>query len=168
MPSAVLIGNAAFEHCTSLVSIDIPASVTSIGEWAFWYCYKLTSFFCHWQEPLELEKDRDSSFNKKKDVTIYVPTGTKSAYESVFPWSEFNNIVEMDYSSIDETESIAPTVTVIDGAIVIEGERGAAQAVEVYSTGGQCVHRGSSTRIEGLPHGVYVVKVGQGTTKVVL
>ncbi len=102
------------------------------------------------------------------NATLYVPAGTKSAYEAVFPWSEFENIVEMDYSSINETKVTAPTVTIIDGAIVIECERGAAQAVEVYSTGGECVHRGTGTRIEGLPHGVYVVRVGRTATKVVL
>ncbi len=114
---------------------------------------------------MELESN---PFNTYYYATLYVPAGTKSAYEAVYPWSEFENIVEKNYSSIDETQSPAPTVTVIDGAIVIGGETYMAQPVEVYSTGGQCVHRGTGTRIEGLPHGVYVVRVGQGTAKVVL
>ncbi|HIT83995.1 MAG TPA: leucine-rich repeat domain-containing protein [Candidatus Avibacteroides faecavium] len=161
--SVTSIGWHAFEGCTSLAFVDIPASVTSIGIDAFLGC-GLTSVFCHWQEPLELEDDPFFSHA----ATLYVPAGTKSAYEAVYPWSEFGRIVEMYYSSIDEAKASAPTVTVIDGAIVIEGETDMAQPVEVYSTGGQCVHRGTGMRIEGLPHGVYVVRVGQGTAKVVL
>ncbi len=163
MPLVTSIEEGAFEGCTSLAFVDIPASVTSIGIDAFLGC-GLTSVFCHWQEPLELEDDPFFTHA----ATLYVPAGTKSAYEAVYPWSEFDKIVEMYYSSIDEAKASAPTVTVIDGAIVIEGEMDMAQPVEVYSTGGQCVHRGTGTRIEGLPHGVYVVRVGQSAQKVVL
>lgn len=35
------IGDGAFNWCESLESITIPASVTSIGEWAFVECYRL-------------------------------------------------------------------------------------------------------------------------------
>ena len=163
MPSVTSIEDYAFYDCTSLTFVDIPASVTSIG-WSAFSSFDLTSVFCHWQEPLELESDPFSVHY----ATLYVPAGTKSAYETVYPWSEFENIVGMYYSSIDETQSSAPTVTVIDGAIVIEGDGGTVQPVEVYSTGGECVHRGTGTRIGGLTHGVYVVRVGQSATKVVL
>ncbi len=37
------IGNYAFYYCTSLTSIEIPNSVTSIGQYAFYYCRRLTS-----------------------------------------------------------------------------------------------------------------------------
>ena len=39
----ISIGNSVFEDCPSLTSITIPASVTSIGEWAFYGCERLTS-----------------------------------------------------------------------------------------------------------------------------
>ena len=165
MPSVTTIIDYAFDGCTLLSVLSLPASVTSIGESAFNEC-PLTTIYCHWQNPLLFDVEFDDEV--LTNATLYVPAGTKSAYEAVFPWSEFENIVEMDYSSINETKVTAPTVTIIDGAIVIECERGAAQAVEVYSTGGECVHRGTDARIEGLPHGVYVVRVGQGTAKVVL
>ena len=121
---------------------------------------------CHWTEPLACRPAFEPAV--LDSATLYVPAGTKAAYEATAPWGGFKNIVEKNYSSITSTQSSAPSVTVIDGTIVIEGETDMAQPVEVYSTGGQCVHRGAGTRIEGLPHGVYVVKVGQGTAKVVL
>jgi len=41
--SVTSIGNNAFYYCTSLTSITIPARVTSIGSYAFYYCSSLTS-----------------------------------------------------------------------------------------------------------------------------
>ena len=37
------IGQCAFEHCDSLISVTIPDSVTEIGSWAFSDCSSLTS-----------------------------------------------------------------------------------------------------------------------------
>ena len=41
--SVTSIGERAFSFCNGLTSIDIPASVTSIGEEAFVYCDNLLS-----------------------------------------------------------------------------------------------------------------------------
>ncbi len=41
--SVTSIGDWAFAYCRSLTSIEIPSSVTSIGDWAFAYCRSLTS-----------------------------------------------------------------------------------------------------------------------------
>ena len=41
--SVTSIGESAFSDCSSLTSIEIPNSVTSIGEWAFSDCSSLTS-----------------------------------------------------------------------------------------------------------------------------
>ena len=41
--TVVRIGDSAFEHCTSLQSVDFPDSLTSIGNYAFNNCSNLTS-----------------------------------------------------------------------------------------------------------------------------
>ena len=104
------------------------------------------------------------------NATLYVPTGTVDAYRSTFPWSEFANIEESDYSGIAGTPQSEVTVKVIDGVISVEGGDGMASApvVEVYSAGGQRVYRGTDSSIGGLTHGVYVVRVGGTVHKVAL
>ena len=168
MPAVTTIGILAFFYCSALTSVDIPASVTMIGEGAFTYCDALTSVYCHWDEPLECEPEfEDEIF---MNATLYVPTGTVDAYRSTFPWSEFINIEEKDYSGIADTPQSEVTVKVIDGVITVEGGVGMASApvVEVYSAGGQCVWRGTDSSIGGLTHGVYVVKVDGTVQKVAL
>ena len=168
MPAVTTIGVGAFGGCSALTSVDIPASVTMIGEGAFTYCDALTSVYCHWHEPLECEPEfEDEIF---MNATLYVPTGTVDAYRSTFPWSEFINIEEKDYSGIADTPQSEVTVKVIDGVITVEGGDGMASApvVEVYSAGGQCLYRGTDSSIGGLTHGVYVVKVDGTVQKVAL
>ena len=168
MPEATTIGEYAFYGCSTLTSVDIPASVTMIGDYAFDGCSSLTSVYCHWDEPLECEPEfEDEIF---MNATLYVPTGTVDAYRSTFPWSEFANIEESDYSGIAGTPQSEVTVKVIDGVITVEGGDCTASApmVEVYSTGGVCVYRGTDSSIGGLPRGVYVVKVDGTVQKVAL
>ena len=103
-------------------------------------------------------------------ATLYVPDGCVDAYRAVKPWSWFFNIEEGGYSGIADTPGSGLSVKVIDGAITVEGGDGTASApvVEVYSAGGQCVYRGTDSSIDGLTHGVYVVKVGGTVQKVAL
>ena len=139
-----------------------------IGERAFTYCDALTSVYCHWEQPLECDPRFDEMV--LATATLYVPDGCADAYRSVYPWSEFANIEEGGYSGIADTPQPEVTVKVIDGVITVEGGDGTASApvVEVYSTGGVCVYRGTDSSIGGLPHGVYVVKVGSTVQKVAL
>ena len=139
-----------------------------IGDYAFEGCSGLTSVYCHWEQPLECDPRFDEMV--LTTATLYVPDGCIDAYRSVYPWSEFANIEEGGYSDIADTPQPEVTVKVIDGVITVEGGDGTASApvVEVYSTGGVCVYRGTDSSIGGLPHGVYVVKVGSTVQKVAL
>ena len=139
-----------------------------IGNDAFDGCNSLTAVYCHWEQPLEC----DPGFTDEAlmNATLYVPVGTIDAYGKVDPWRNFWNIEEGNYSGIADTPQPEVTVKVIDGVIVVEGGDGTASApvVEVYSTGGLCIYRGTDSSIGGMTHGVYVVKVGSTVQKVAL
>ena len=136
--------------------------------YAFSGCSSLTSVYCHWEQPLGCFSGFEETVYE--NATLYVPVGTTDAYRSVYPWSEFINIEEKDYSGIAESPQLGLSVKVIDGAITVEGGDSTASApvVEVYSAGGVCVYRGTDSSIGGLTHGVYVVKVGGTVHKVAL
>ena len=139
-----------------------------IGGYAFTACNGLTSVYCHWEQPLECDPRFDETV--LTTATLYVPDGCVDAYRAVKPWSDFTNIEEGGYSGVADTPQPEVTVKVIDGVIVVEGGDGTASApvVEVYSTGGLCIYRGTDSSIGGLPHGVYVVRVGSTVQKVAL
>ena len=102
IPSSVTsIGDLAFEGCTGLTSITIPSSVTSIGDWAFFECSGLTSITACKMEPSEYNCSTIAFYNVPySSVTLYVPSGSASAYKALAPWSKFSNIVETDLTSI--------------------------------------------------------------------
>ena len=77
------IGNWAFYFCTSLTSIVIPDSVTSIGFSAFDYCYSLTSITVNENNTAFASID-GNLYNKDKTTLIKYATG-KTATEFTIP-----------------------------------------------------------------------------------
>ena len=94
--SVVSIGSVAFYNCSSLTSITIPNSVTSLGDNAFSGCTGLSSVIMEINTPISITGQTFSKVNKST-CTLYVPYGSKSAYENAQYWKEFENIVELDY-----------------------------------------------------------------------
>ena len=97
IPSSVTgIGDDAFDSCHGMSSITIPNSVTSIDKGAFSNCYKLKSIIVENVTPFEIN---DLSFDgvNKSSCTLFVPVGSKSAYESANYWNEFKYICELDF-----------------------------------------------------------------------
>ncbi len=82
---------AAFEGCESLTSVFIPASVTSIGGYAFAGCPNLTSVVVENPSPVTISS---YDFSNRANATLYVPAGSKSAYEAADYWKEFKEIKE--------------------------------------------------------------------------
>lgn len=75
-----------------MTSIEIPNSVTSIGSNAFSGCTGLTSITVLSTTPVSINS---STFNNTANVTLYVPKGSKAAYEAADYWKEFKEIVEI-------------------------------------------------------------------------
>ncbi|WP_443964454.1 leucine-rich repeat domain-containing protein, partial [Prevotellamassilia timonensis] len=88
----------AFEGCSSLTSVNIPSSVTSIGEGAFSGCSGLRSVYVYAETPPSIGAN---AFNgcDLKNCTLYVPKGTYDAYW-LLDWGVFENIIEFDATNI--------------------------------------------------------------------
>jgi len=72
-----------------LTSVNIPQSVTSIGDRTFFYCSALTSVTVHWNTPLVVNTNVFENVNVA-NVTLYVPDGTQDVYKKSPVWKHFN------------------------------------------------------------------------------
>ncbi len=88
------IGEYAFYNCSGLTSIMIPNSVTSIENGAFCGCSGLTSVTVLNPTPVAITQ---YVFTNRLNATLYVPKGSRSAYEAADYWKEFKEIVEIDF-----------------------------------------------------------------------
>lgn len=159
--SVILIDEGTFNGCSGLTSVEIPNSVIWIGEYAFSKCSGLKSVYCHWAEPLKCSPNFPEEVVRY--AVLYVPKGYMRLYEKVDPWRDFWNIEELEYSGVDTVAGDGVEVKVVDGAVVAYG----CDEMEVYSMNGQLVYRGSG-RADNLVPGIYAVRVGGKTVKVMV
>ena len=93
------IADAAFHNAQNLTSVVIPENVDSIGDRVFWNCPNLKTDYVMNTTPVEFYYTTVHTYY----ATLYVPVGTKEAYEAS-GWGLFENIVETDYTGIKELE----------------------------------------------------------------
>ena len=74
--------------CKGLTSIDIPATVTSVGDYAFQNCTSLTDVSCH---PVKVPTTKTNAFNgvSVEEVTLHVPATSVNSYKATEPWKNF-------------------------------------------------------------------------------
>ena len=89
--SVTSIGDYAFSYCTSLTSIEIPDSVTSIGDYAFSYCTSLTSV----KIPNSVTSIGDYAFERCDKLTIYCevaskPSGWSSKWNTIYTFDDYS------------------------------------------------------------------------------
>jgi hypothetical protein len=96
IPSSVTsIGYAAFIGCTGLTNFIIPKTITSIDGYALALCTGLTSIYANSTLPIDLSSSSSVFYNvNKATCTLYVPVGSKSAYQAANQWGDFTNIIE--------------------------------------------------------------------------
>lgn len=190
IPSSVtIIGDGAFQDCTNLSDvtlsegllkigknafqtcwftyIKIPSTVTSIGEGAFnGTIYKpshLQIVNCLALEPPEAALDTFDD-NTLYNGRLKVPEESLDLYKSRRPWCDFRNIEAM--AGIDEVNADNDVKVWNDrGVIHIEG---ANNTIIVFNVNGREIAKTQENPVSGLPAGLYLVKVGNSTFKVVL
>ncbi len=133
LPSTLnTIGENAFRNCDGLRKVVLPSSLTSLGEYAFASCYGLSSVVSRIQQPLEIGQnvfnrgwnwdENNNQIFVKTNATLYVPIGTKSAYEAIEGWNMFVDILE---GEVKETTYGVLNYSYVEGkgeATVISGD----------------------------------------------
>lgn len=175
IPNSVnLIGMEAFRECSSLESLTIPNSINRIRIGAFLECSSLKSIYNYSMTPVQGDSPGSNPWYGNmtifddtvlEEATLYVPVGVLAAYEKIYPWCDFKNIKEMDFSRVIETSIVNNDfkVSVNNGIITINS---CEDNVVIYDMQGRMVYNGSDKVISGLPSGIYVVKSGVNRTKI--
>lgn len=121
--SIVRIGNGAFINCLSLKSVVLPKNLKHIPSKTFECCIELEDVYCKSSIPPTIEQ---GAFESGIDFphTLYVPAGSKDAYQEAPVWCDFEEIIEMDYHDtdpifIDGDVTINGSVDVQDATIVV-------------------------------------------------
>ena len=104
--SVTSIGGCAFYYCSGLTSITIPNSVTSIVNSAFNFCSGLTSVTINVTDPIAIDSD---CFPNRANAMLYVPIGSKAAYEAADGWKEFDKIEELFTGTLADEQGIRYT-----------------------------------------------------------
>jgi hypothetical protein len=162
--SVTSIGGYAFYYCSGLTSVTIPNSVTFIGKEAFFNCCSLTSIYAYPTTPVYLSSS-SSVFNyvNKTTCTLYVPAGSKAAYQAATQWKDFTNIVEVTTAAVPTVNdaNFSLYLNPMDNAICINGLKG---TLQLYDINGRLlltrqVAGNESVSVSTLPQGMYVVKL---------
>ena len=160
----VYIEDVAFLGC-KLTSVNIPSSVKTIGSSVWAECNNLDEVYCMATTPPSASYDAFGESVLKG--TLYVPVGSKAAYEAIDPWRNFWNIEEMDFGGVEDAVVENGISVSTDGCTIVVNDESEGR-IEVYSINGQCVYSGTETTIENLAKGAYIVKVMNQTFKVVI
>ena len=104
--SLTSIGESAFNNNKELEKIILPSSLTHIGTEAFRLCVNLSKVYSYIQIPFNINESvfrstYPTDVDRFATTTLYVPNGTKSLYKSTDGWKLFQNIVEFDSSNIN-------------------------------------------------------------------
>ncbi len=89
------IADGSFNGCKGITTINIPATITNIGERAFAKIDKLTDVTILAEEVPTT--DRTAFENSYIDyVTLHVPAGSVEKYKAIGPWKNFKEIVPIE------------------------------------------------------------------------
>ncbi|WP_372752091.1 leucine-rich repeat protein [Mariniflexile sp.] len=167
IPSMVTIGGSAF-RTTVIPSINIPATVTSIGGAAFRDCASLTEVQVNWTVANEIPVIDANVFENLtlSGIKLYVPTGTSNLYQAAAVWQDFN-IVEgtLSTSKLEKELGFGFYPNPTNGVVTIKSKQLNNASVGVYDLNGRALLNrningtSSEINISNLASGIYLFKV---------
>ena len=105
-----------------------------------------------------------------QNSTLYIPNGTISDFETADVWKNFQNIqmYDPDDPSLCITNTISnKPITIVNGKNILIKKTEASDIV-VYTLDGRVIYKGQSDCIEMPAAGIYIVRVGNNATKVLV
>jgi hypothetical protein len=138
------IDTDAFWKAINLTSVDIPASMETIGDQAFTYCSALKTVKSHAQTAPTLGEQAFSFIDGGS--TLYIPDGTRDSYQN---WVGYFGSVD----TLNEQSSV----------ITIAADLNNAAATEMYTINGTRVAADAT-----LAPGIYIRRAGNQVQKVIV
>lgn len=130
----------------------------TIGKCAFNTCQNLKEVYSLTSIPPTAPDDAFSTYD---GITLYVPVGSRSAYENTETcWCQFLDIIESNFSDIDEL--FKANYVDINTGIAPIATTNSNEPAKVYNLNGY--YLGNST--ENLPGGIYIVRQGSTVKKI--
>lgn len=167
--SLVSVDRGAFYMCKGLTSVNFPSSITSIGDGAFNSCENINLIQVNNVNPIYLQ-ERSTPFNliDKAFCKLYVPIGSKNAYQNAVVWKDFTNIVEGEMPLGNETLNIGNERIILypnpfDDELHLSGLKGKSELV-LFDLNGKrlisnVVNNHESLSVGFLPKGTYIVRI---------
>ena len=142
------IDEKAFSGLRDLKKIELPSTLTMIGDKAFANCENISTVICHVEDPLAINEnvfsftkyvknettgDWDSSV-EFLEATLWVPDGAASKYMNATVWKKFHPIYEGELKKITVDGLNYSYVTGSKVATVLGGDDSAMESVTIPSS----------------------------------
>ena len=117
-----VIDEYAFYNCENLTTIELPQSVSKIGQSAFQYCRKLELIDCKNITPANLGIN---AFDyTSKNLKIFVPSESVNNYLEDASWNQYNILCFSIYENgiYYILDSLTHSATVVKGIIPYSGD----------------------------------------------
>lgn len=173
--SVTTIGINGFNGCTGLTSIELPASVAVIGSAVFCTCRNLTSFKCNNPIPANLDTSLSVFVGiKMLSCTLYVPAGTKAAYQAASQWCNFTIIEEALPTSVEENSISTLRAILVNNQVVVSGLKlngnNSTETITIYNLEGALVYSrkvtGETMNLDLSCAGIYLIQTGNHSVKI--
>lgn len=169
--------NTPFYKNDGIKYLNIGEKVTNIPTF---YDSSLKIILCQSEKPFEIEAETFSN-STYAGAILYVPTGSKSSYESDVNWGKFFNIQEMDVEEMNN-KSVSNISQVKENAVFIQSSNGIVTVsgldngtnITIYSVSGNLVGSAKafgnqSSIATNLKAGdIAIIKIGEKSVKVVM
>ena len=125
------IAPLAFENCYSLEFVSLPSSLNTCLSYTFSGCNNLSEVEVNTTSPICIYVIDEGCFPNRANATLYVPAGSKEAYEADSFWQGFGTIVEGEIPNISFRDPYVKALCVQNWDTNGDGELSKSEAASV-------------------------------------